>query len=173
MQKQQISLRRDQIMGLFDKLMKGSRIEICSPVNGEIVPMDSVPDPMFAQEMIGKGVAVMPSDGRFVAPCDGEIAALFDTGHAYCINSTDGAELMVHIGIDTVNLKGQFYKICAKQGETVKKGDLIVEVDIEGVKSAGYDVITPVIISNHAKFSNIEKKSGAVSAGDVIIEMKK
>ncbi len=160
-------------MGLFDKIMKGNRIEICSPVNGEIVPIDTVPDPMFAQEMIGKGVAVIPSDGRFVAPSDGELTALFETGHAYCINTTDGAELMVHIGIDTVKLKGQFYKTCAKQGDKVKKGDPIVEVDIEGVKGAGYEVITPVIISNHDKFSDIKKKSGTVSAGDMILDMKK
>ncbi len=160
-------------MGLFDKLMKGNMIEICSPVNGEVVSIDKVPDPMFAQEMIGKGVAIIPSDGKFVAPCDGELVALFETGHAYCINTNDGAELMVHIGIDTVKLKGQFYNTCAKQGDTVKKGNLIVEVDIEGVKNAGYDVITPVIISNYASFSNMEKKSGIVSAGDVVMTMKK
>ncbi len=160
-------------MGLFDKLFQGNKVEIASPVNGEIVPISQVPDDTFAQEMVGKGVAIIPSDGKFYAPCDGELIALFPTGHAYCINSADGAEILVHIGIDTVKLQGQYYNICATQGAKVKKGDLIVEVDLEGVKSAGYNVITPVVVSNHTKFSGVEKKSGVVTAGDAAILLSK
>lgn len=160
-------------MGVFEKLFKGNRIEIGSPVNGEIVPIQQVNDPTFADEIIGKGVAVIPQDGKFYAPCDGTLAVLFPTGHAYAINSTDGVELLVHIGIDTVKLKGQFYTIHAKQGDEVKKGDLIVEVDLEGIKEAGYDVITPIIVSNPAKFSKIEKKEGNALAGDTILSLTK
>ena len=160
-------------MGLFDKLFQGNKVEIASPVNGEIVPINQVPDDTFAQEMVGKGVAIIPSDGKFYAPCDGDLIALFPTGHAYCINSADGAEILVHIGIDTVKLQGQYYNICATQGTKVKKGDLIVEVDLEGVKSAGYNVITPVVVSNHTKFSGVEKKSGVVTAGDAAILLSK
>ena len=160
-------------MGIFDKLFQGNKIEIASPVNGEIVPIAQVPDETFSQEMVGKGVAIVPSDGKFYSPVDGELVALFPTGHAFCINSADGAEILVHIGIDTVKLKGQYYTIHATQGTSVKKGDLIVEVDIEGVKSTGYDVITPMVISNFAKFSNIEKKSGSVAAGGAAIVLSK
>lgn len=156
-------------MGLFEKLFKGNDIEVSSPVNGELVPIETVSDPTFAQEMIGKGVAIQPSEGKFYAPADGKLMALFPTGHAYAMTTKDGAEILVHIGIDTVKLNGEHYTIHAKQGDDVKKGDLIVEVDLEGVKNAGYDTVTPVIISNSGKFSKIEKKSGAVSAGDTVI----
>ena len=160
-------------MGIFGKLFNGSKIDISSPVNGEIVPIENVSDPTFAQEMIGKGVAVQPSDGKFYAPADGKLVALFPTGHAYAMTTNDGAEVLVHIGIDTVKLGGQFYTVNAKQGDDVKKGDLIVEVDLEGVKNAGFDVVTPIIISNSGKFSKIEKKIGSVSAGDTVILLAK
>ncbi len=160
-------------MGIFDKLFHGNKIEIASPVNGEIVPITNVSDPTFSEEMVGKGVAIIPSDGKFYAPANGKLVALFPTGHAYAINTDDGAEILVHIGIDTVKLNGECYTIHGKQGEDVKKGDLIVEVDIEGVKKAGYDVITPVIVSNFAKFSDIEKLSGKVSALDPAILLSK
>jgi glucose-specific phosphotransferase system IIA component len=160
-------------MGLFDKLFQGNKIEIASPVNGEIVPISRVSDPTFSEEMVGKGVAIMPSDGKYYSPADGALISLFPTGHAFCINTVDGAELLVHIGIDTVNLKGEFFTTHAKQGTDVKKGDLIVEVDLDGVRNAGYEVITPVVISNHSKFSKIEKMTGAVAAGDTAILLSK
>ena len=160
-------------MGIFDKLFQGNRVEIGSPVNGKIVPIDTVSDPTFAQEMIGKGVAIIPEDGNFYAPADGTLVALFPTGHAYALNTTDGAEILVHIGIDTVKLNGQCYDIQAKQGDTVKKGDLIVKVDLEGIKAAGYDIVTPVIISNSNKFSKVEKKDGNVTAGEAVVLLYK
>lgn len=154
------------------RLMKqDNRIEIASPVNGEIVPISSVNDPVFSQEAVGKGVAIIPSDGRFCASADGNLVSLFPTGHAFCIATDDGAELLVHIGIDTVKLEGRYFNIIAQQGNRVKKGDPIVEVDIEGVKGAGYDVITPVVVSNFAAFSDLEKLSGKVSAGDAAIRL--
>ncbi|MCR5403652.1 MAG: PTS glucose transporter subunit IIA [Butyrivibrio sp.] len=151
-------------MGLFGKLFSGNKIEIGSPVNGEIVHITDVKDPTFSEEMIGKGVAIIPSDGKYYSPADGKLVALFPTGHAYAINTDSGAELLVHIGIDTVELNGEYFTVHARQGDTVKKGDLIVEVDLEEVKKAGYDVITPLIVSNHAKFNGFEKKSGKVRA---------
>lgn len=160
-------------MGIFDKLLQGNKIEIGSPVTGKIVPISSVSDPTFAEEMIGKGVAIIPEDGNFYAPASGTLVALFPTGHAYAINTDDGAELLVHIGIDTVKLNGQCFDIQAKQGDKVKKGDLIVKVDLEGVKAAGYDIVTPVIISNSGKFSKIEKKDGNVTAGEAVVLLNK
>ena len=160
-------------MGIFDKLFSGNKVEIGSPVNGKLVPIDTVSDPTFAQEMIGKGVAIIPEDGNFYAPASGTLVALFPTGHAYALNTDDGAEILVHIGIDTVKLNGQFYDVQAKQGDTVKKGDLIVKVDLEGIKAAGYDTVTPVIISNSNQFSKVEKKDGNVTAGEAVVLLYK
>lgn len=160
-------------MGLFGKLFQSGKFEIGSPVKGTIVPISNVSDPTFGEEMVGKGIAIEPSDGRFCAPCDGTLIALFPTGHAFCINTTDGAELLVHIGIDTVKLKGEHYKLIAKQGIEVKKGDPIVEVDLDAVRAAGYQVITPMVISNHSKFSRIEKMTGVVEVGDTAIVVSK
>ncbi|MCR5156204.1 MAG: PTS glucose transporter subunit IIA [Butyrivibrio sp.] len=160
-------------MGIFDSLFKGKSIEICAPVKGQAVSITKVSDPTFAQEMVGKGIAIEPSEGKFYAPCDGQLVALFPTGHAFCMLSDDGAEVLVHIGIDTVKLKGEHFTIHATQGQSVKKGDLIVEADLEKIKEAGYETITPVIVSNPTKFSNIEKKDGAIAAGDPVILLKK
>ena len=156
-------------MGLIDKIFHGKTIEISAPVSGDIVPISTVPDPVFSQEMVGKGIAIMPSDGKFYAPCDGRLVVLFPTGHTYCLNSSDGAEVLIHIGLDTVKLNGRCFNAHAKQGDEVKKGDLIVEVDIEGVKAAGFNTVTPIIISNPGEFSDMEKKEGTVSVGDAVI----
>ncbi len=160
-------------MGIFDKLFHGNKVEISSPVKGEIVPIKNVSDPTFSEEMVGKGVAIIPEDGKFYAPADGKLVALFPTGHAYAINTDDGAEILVHIGIDTVKLNGECYTVHAMQGDDVKKGDLIVEVDLDGIKKAGYDTITPVIVSNHAKFGELEKMSGKVAALEPVILLSK
>ena len=160
-------------MGLFDKLFQGNKIEISSPVNGQIVPISQVSDPTFSEEMVGKGVAIIPSDGKFYSPADGTLVSLFPTGHAFCLNTVDGAEVLVHIGIDTVKLKGEFFNTIATQGATVKKGDLIVEVDLDGVKNAGYDIITPIVIANYGKFSKLDRNTGSVNSGDAAIFLSK
>ena len=160
-------------MGFFDKIFQGNKIEIAAPVSGEIVPIQQVCDPTFSKEMVGKGVAIMPSDGKFYSPADGLLISLFPTGHAFCINTVDGAELLVHIGIDTIKLEGEFFTIHATQGTQIKKGDLIIEVDIEAVRDSGYDIITPVVISNYGKFSKLEKKRGVVVAGDPVVVLTK
>ena len=156
-------------MGLFDKLFQGNKIEIASPVNGQIVPISHVSDPTFSEEMVGKGVAIIPSDGKFYSPADGTLVSLFPTGHAFCLNTVDGAEVLVHIGIDTVKLKGEFFNTIATQGATVKKGDLIVEVDLDGVKNAGYEIITPIVVANYGKFSKLDRNTGSVNSGDAAI----
>ena len=113
-------------MGLFKKKVK--QFEIGSPVSGRMTPISSVSDPVFAQEMTGKGVAIVPEEGVFCAPCDGVLESLFPTGHAYGISTADGVELFVHIGLDTVKLDGKFFETAVNQGDTVKKGDHIGDV---------------------------------------------
>ncbi len=161
-------------MGLFGNLFgaKG-KIEIGAPVKGELIPISQVSDSTFAEEMLGKGVAVIPQEGKFYAPANGTLESLFPTGHAYSVSTEDGAEILVHIGFETVKLKGEHFTIHAEQGQKVKKGDLLVEVDLEAVKAAGYDVTTPMIILNSDSFSAFDKKTGSVNAMDVALVLTK
>ena len=146
--------------------------EILAPVSGKVIPMSQVADPTFSQEILGKGVAVIPSEGRIVAPASGEVVVMFETKHAVSIKADYGAELIVHIGLDTVNLKGEYFEAHVKQGDRVKAGDLLVTVDLEKVKDAGYDVTTPVIICNTPDFPNMVCHTGMeVKAQDPVIEL--
>jgi len=138
----------------------GEDITIGAPAAGVIVDIIKVKDEMFAGKILGDGVAVQPSEGKFYAPCDGMLAAFYPTGHAYSIQADAGAELLVHIGIDTVKLQGRFFTAHAVQGQKVREGDLIVEADLEGIKAAGYDVTTPVVILNTEHFNKIVKTTG-------------
>lgn len=145
-----------KLFGGEEKTAKG----IVAPVSGKAVPMSQVNDPTFSQEILGKGAAIIPSEGRIVAPADGVVTMVFDTLHALSVQTDSGAELIIHIGLDTVQLKGQFFKAHVNAGDKVKQGDLLLEFDIEKIKEAGYDVITPVIVCNTPSFPNMECLSG-------------
>lgn len=162
------------MFGSLKKLFGGTedKKQILAPAAGKVIPMSQVADPTFSQEILGKGVAIIPSEGRFVAPVSGEVAVMFETKHAVSIKGDNGAELIVHIGLDTVNLKGQYYKAHVRQGEKVKAGDLLVEVDLEKVKAAGYDVTTPVIICNTPAYPNMVCHTGMdVKAMEPVIDL--
>lgn len=161
-------------MAGFLKKMFGvkERGKILSPVEGKAVPMSEVSDPTFSQEILGKGVAIIPAKGRVVAPADGVMSVVFDTLHAVSITTDNGAELIIHVGLDTVNLKGQYYKAHVKQGEHVKAGDLLLEFDIDSIRAAGYDVITPVIVCNTPNYPEMNCMTGMdVKELDPIIEL--
>ncbi|MCR4650370.1 MAG: PTS glucose transporter subunit IIA [Lachnospiraceae bacterium] len=161
-------------MGLLRNLFgDNNKIEIGSPASGELIPIEEVSDPTFAEEMLGRGVALIPDDGRFYAPADGILESLFPTGHAFSVVTKDGTEILVHIGFDTVKLNGEHFTLHATQGQDVLKGDLIVEVDLEALKAAGYDVTTPMIILNSDAYSDFSKKSGSVEAGDPALILTK
>ena len=161
-------------MGLFGKLFgDNNKIEIGAPVKAQMLPISEVSDATFAEEMLGKGVAFTPLDGKFYAPADGTLESLFPTGHAFSVVTESGAEILVHIGFETVKLKGEHFTTHATQGDKVKKGDLLVEVDLEAVKAAGYDVTTPMIILNTDDFTEFDKKSGNVEAGDTALVLTK
>ena len=118
------------MFGKLKGLFGGSAgIAIAAPVSGTVVPLEQVPDPTFAQGILGQGVAVEPAEGRITAPADGTVDMMFDTGHAVSLTTKDGVELLIHVGIDTVQLKGAHYKACCKTGDSVKKGDLLIEFD--------------------------------------------
>jgi len=160
---------------VFDFLKKKDKgIEIGSPVKGKAVPISQVSDPTFGEEILGKGVAIQPEEGKIYAPADGTIEMLFDTKHAVSMTTTEGVELLVHIGLDTVALKGEHFTAHKGNGDAVKKGDLLITVDLDAVKAAGYDVITPLVVCNTTDYQTVEAVTDtAVNLGDTVLILKK
>lgn len=138
--------------------MKNITIE--SPMKGQLIDLSKVPDEAFACGAMGRGAAIDDPDGKVYAPFDGEVTVLFETKHAIGLKSDDGIELLIHVGVDTVNLRGQHFTAKVKQGDRVKKGQLILEVDVEAVKKAGYPVVTPVLVTNANDYGDITVKMG-------------
>lgn len=148
------------------------KITIASPLEGEVIPLSEVKDDVFSNEIVGKGAAVIPEKGEVRAPQDGEVASVFDTGHALGMVTKDGVELLIHIGLDTVELKGKHFNVHVKQGDQVKKGQLLITFDMEAIKAAGYDTTTPVLVSNTADYLDVlAKKEG--KAGESLITVLK
>ena len=149
-------------MGLFDKLFgskdnKGAEVEIYAPLSGEIVNIEDVPDVVFSEKIVGDGIAIRPTGNKIVAPIDGVIGKIFETNHAFSMESREGVELFVHFGIDTVELKGEGFTRIAEEGQEVKKGDVIIEFDLPLLEAKAKSVLTPVVISNMDEISSIEK----------------
>ena len=156
-------------MGLFDKLFGKKLDEIGAPVAGEAVASSEVNDPTFAEEMLGKGMAIKPSAGRVGAPCDATVDMMFETGHAVSLTTEGGVEMLIHVGIDTVNLQGKHYTVHCKAGDKVKKGQLLIEFDRDAIAGEGYDTITPVVVCNSDDFAAFETVTGkTVAEGDLV-----
>ena len=134
---------------------------LTSPVNGTQIPLAEVADETFASEMLGATVAVEPADGKIVAPCDGEVTNIFETGHAVCITTESGGELLIHIGIDTVKMDGKGFTKKVSDGDKVHAGDILVEADLEEIKNAGYQTTTMMILTNTDEFGNVTKAEPA------------
>lgn len=134
---------------------------LTSPVNGTQIPLGEVKDETFASEMLGATVAVEPADGKIVAPCDGEVSNIFETGHAVCITTEAGGELLIHIGIDTVKMDGKGFTKKVSDGDKVHAGDVLVEADLEEIKKAGYQTTTMMILTNTDDFGNVTKAEPA------------
>lgn len=162
------------MFGKLKNLFGGSSAnEIASPLNGKVIPLEEVPDPTFAQGILGQGIAVMPTEGRVVAPADGTIDMMFDTGHAVSMTTEGGAEVLIHVGVDTVQLAGKHYKACCKNGDKVKKGDLLIEFEPEAIKAEGYEIVTPVIICNTDHFAAVKpQKTGEIAAGEILLALE-
>jgi PTS system beta-glucosides-specific IIC component len=152
---------------------KESNISILSPLEGEACLINEVNDPTFSEKILGDGIAVRPSKGRVVAPVNGTVSMLFETKHAVSILSDQGTEILIHVGIDTVNLKGEYFKSHVKAGDRVKAGDLLTEFDIMAITQKGYDLITPIVICNTSKYSDFVHYPGNVKELDKILEIKK
>lgn len=145
---------------------------IYSPMAGEAVPMTSVADPVFASEAMGKGVAIEPTEGYVYAPFDGVVAMCAETGHAVGLGSNDGMEVLLHIGIDTVELKGGPFTAHVKAGDQIKKGDLLMEVDLDAVKAAGKPLTTMVIVTNTDDYESVEAILGPTTPGKAVVTVK-
>lgn len=142
-------------------------------LTGEVVPLENVDDAVFSNKVIGDGIAVEPTVGELYAPCDGKVDTVFDTKHAVSLISEKGCNMILHIGIDTVKLNGQFFESYVKSGQQVKKGDLLITFDIDEIKKAGYKLTTPMVICNTPDYSEFNHlKAGSITAGEDILEIK-
>lgn len=142
-------------------------------LNGTVVPLADVKDEAFASGALGDGIAIEPTDGELVAPADGEISSTFETHHAVCMTTADGAELLMHIGIDTVKLGGRHFTYLVNEGDKVKKGQPLIRFELEAIKAEGYPVTTPLIVCNTDDYAAVAAKaSGTVKQGDALLELK-
>ena len=155
-------------MGLFNWKKKE---EFVSPMTGILHPMEEVPDPVFAEKLMGDGFAVIPKDDTAVAPVDGEIVMIAETKHAFGIKTKAGMELLVHIGLDTVDLKGEGFTVLAKQGSRVRAGEPVIRFDREGLEKKGIDMTTMVIFTGgYEKDIDLEAFGQEVGAGEAVLE---
>lgn len=144
-----------------------------SHLNGTVIELEKVEDEVFSAKVLGDGIAVEPVEGKLYAPCDGKVDMVFDTKHAVNLVSQSGCEVLLHIGIDTVKLNGEFFEAHVTDGQEIKKGDLLISFDIDGIKNAGYKITTPMIICNTDDYISITAAAtGSICAGDKLLEVK-
>lgn len=142
---------------------------LCSPVKGRGVRLSQLKDPIFSSGILGFGIAILPEDGCFYSPCDGEVEAALP--HAVTILAKNGAELLVHVGIDTVSLEGKGFRVFVKEGERVKKGQLLIKADLDFISSQGFEAATAVVVCNSSRFPKLSVMPlGDFEAGQPIIE---
>ena len=145
--------------------------EIKAPIDGMLIPIEEVNDEVFSSKMAGDGIAIMPIGDTFRAPIDGVITKIFSTNHAYSIKNKQDLEVLVHIGLETVALKGEGFERLAQEGDEVNAGDPIVKVDLEYIKANAKDIITPILVTDESKYKEIDKNDNVVKSGDVIMDV--
>lgn len=145
---------------------------VYAPCNGTVIPLKEINDGVFSEGYIGEGLAIEPVDGSFYAPFDCSVAMVFDTHHAIALHTANDTELILHVGLDTVKLKGQHLEVFVQEGQKIQKGDLILRADLEGIQSAGYRTVTPVIITGASGAESVELlKTGPVHIGDAVLKV--
>lgn len=156
---------------MFNKLFKKKNNSmVCSPIEGKIVDISEVPDPVFSGKMMGEGIAVIPEGNIIYSPVNGYVAQIFKTKHAILLKSEDDLEIIIHIGLETVNLNGEGFEVLINEGEEVTIGKELIKVDFEFIKNKGINTIIPVVIVNHAD-KNIAKYLGYKEAGESIMKI--
>lgn len=163
---------------MFKKLknalgINNQTIQIMSPIQGTVIPVTQAKDPAFSEEILGKGVAIQPKNGQVFSPVDGTVFQLFDTLHAISLVSNDGVEILIHIGMDTVQLKGKHFTANVKTGDAVSVGDLLLTFDKEAMLAEGFDLTTPVVVCNHHEYKKIEANYQTLNPGDSLITLEK
>lgn len=144
-------------MGLKDLFKKPDDTPILvSPVEGKLISLSEVPDEAFSSGVLGKGCAIEPAKGEVHSPCNGTVTAIQDTGHAVGISSNFNADVLIHVGMDTVDMAGKGFKLHVKEGHKVKTGELLISFDIEAIKAAGHPTITPIVVNNSDDFPNFK-----------------
>ncbi|WP_046176328.1 PTS sugar transporter subunit IIA [Domibacillus indicus] len=145
-------------------------VVLASPLTGDVVGLEEVPDPVFSQKMMGDGVAVNPAEGKVVAPADAKILNIFPTKHAIGLETAGGLEILIHVGLDTVNMKGEGFDIKVSEGDQVKKGDVLLTYSLELVREKAASVLTPMIISNGDMVQSMEKNENiSAAAGETTV----
>ncbi|MGN0623092.1 MAG: glucose PTS transporter subunit IIA [Oscillospiraceae bacterium] len=148
-------------------------VTLYSHMNGKAIALEDVEDEVFSQEILGSGAAVEPSEGKLYSPCDGKVESVFDTKHAINLVSDDGCEILLHIGIDTVKLGGKFFDVHVSDGQKIKKGDLLISFDLEGIRNAGYKTTTPMVICNTDDYASVKAAaSGDIKVGEKLVEIR-
>ncbi|MBQ8080057.1 MAG: PTS glucose transporter subunit IIA, partial [Oscillospiraceae bacterium] len=146
---------------------------IYAPAKGKAIPSSEIQDPTFAAEVLGSGIGIIPEDGKIYAPFDSSLDLLYDTKHALGLTSKDDVEVLIHVGIDTVQLEGKYFTAHANSGDEVKKGQLLLEVDLAGIQAAGYKIDTPIIVTNTDDYAEVKGiKTGPVEPGEPVIEVR-
>ncbi len=148
-------------------------IILITPAAGDLIDITEVSDETFAGKILGDGIAVIPHDGRIYAPFDGTVETMAETGHAFSMTGPGGAQILVHVGIDTVKMKGEGFKVLHSESDEVKEGDVLIEADLDAIKAAGYDPVTILIVLNGDDFSGLTKSGGFVNPGDEVLRLVK
>nr|WP_132040777.1 PTS glucose transporter subunit IIA [Caldanaerobacter subterraneus] len=155
------------MFNLFKQTTK--RLLIKSPVDGEVIEIINVPDEVFAQKLIGDGVAVIPEADIFVSPVDGIVTAVFPTKHAIGIRTKEGIEVMIHVGIDTVKLNGEGFDVFVSEGDKVKVGDKLLKVERTLIKSKAKSLVSPIVVTNMDRIKEFKKMTGKATAGQTVV----
>ena len=166
------TIQKEEQNKIYSKKNDENLLYIASPISGKTLPLTEVPDDVFSSKVMGNGLAIKPSEGNVYAPFDGQVVSLFDTLHAIGLISTTGIELLIHIGIDTVNLNGKYYKSYVKIGDKISAGDLLLSFEQQKIEEAGFSTITPIIVTNSNNYSNfILQENMSISHGNNIIKI--
>jgi len=152
-------------------LFKAKKQIILSPIDGDVVDLENVPDEVFSAKLAGDGLAIIPRSNTFVAPVAGVLTKIFSTNHAFSIQTKSGLEVLVHIGLDTVELNGEGFKRLVEEGETVTVGEPIINADIEFIKSKGKDIVTPIIFNHDKETSLFRYNTRTVREGESLMEV--